>query len=154
MGRKSELDLLASVHFAPPQAALGKGDVCVGKPQNIYLIPAEGGPPEQLTRHGYNEADVGWSPDGNQLVFGLTGPYRSEPAIHLLDLRTHAESTLPGSEGLYSPRWSPDGRYVAAEPLNGESLRLFEVATKKWVELVKVIMGYPSWSRDSKYIYF
>src|SRR5713101_7009690 len=88
------------------------------------------------------------------LVFGLTGPYRSEPAIHLLDLRTHAESTLPGSEGLYSPRWSPDARYVATEPLNGESLRLYEVATQTWVELAKLPIGYPSWSRDSKYIYF
>jgi hypothetical protein len=33
-------------------------------------------------------------------------------------------------------------------------LRLFEFATQKWVELAKLPIGYPSWSRDSKYLYF
>jgi len=126
-----------------------------GKPQKICLIPAEGGEPEQVTKGDYNEGDVGWSADGNQLVSGFTGPFPAKGvAIHLLDLRMHQESLLPGSEGLFSPRWSPDGRYVAALPLNGESLRLYEFATQKWVELAKLPMGYPSWSRDSQYIYF
>jgi hypothetical protein len=33
-----------------------------------------------------------------------------------MDMRTRKVTTLPGSEGLYSTRWSPDGRYIAAMP--------------------------------------
>ena len=72
----------------------------------------------------------------------------------MLDLKTHERSTVPGSEGLFSPRWSPDGRYIAAITIDNASLRLYEGATQKWVELAKLHIGYPSWSRDSKYIYF
>jgi eukaryotic-like serine/threonine-protein kinase len=126
-----------------------------GKPYKVYLISAEGGQPEQMTQGEYNDADVNWSADENQLVFGLRGPFPpSAVAIHLLDLRTHQVSTFPGSEGLFSPRWSPDGRYVAALTLAGDSLRLYEFATQKWVELARLPMGYPSWSRDSGYVYF
>ena len=126
-----------------------------GKPYKVYLIAAEGGEPEQMTQGEYNDSDVSWSADGTKLVFGLSGPFPpSGLAIHLLDLRTRQISTFPGSEGLFSPRWSPDGRYVAALPLDGSSLRLYDFATQKWSELAKLPMGYPSWSRDSKYIYF
>jgi eukaryotic-like serine/threonine-protein kinase len=158
-GREQVQLTFPSMHvFLPRWSADGKqiafAAITLGKFQNIYLIPADGGQPEQLTRGEYSVADVDWSPDGNQLMFGLTGFVQPHLAIHLLNLRTHEESILPGSEGLFSPRWSPDGRYVAALPLNGESLRLYEFATKKWVELVKLPINFPGWSRDSKFIYF
>ena len=122
-----------------------------GKPEGIYLIPAEGGQAEQLTNDQSNELDVGWSPDGNQLVFELQSPGLP---IQLLNLRTHERSKLPASEELFSPRWSPDGHYIAAITIDNASLRLYDVATQKWVELAKLPINYPSWSRDSKYIYF
>jgi hypothetical protein len=31
-------------------------------------------------------------------------------------------------------------------------LAAYDVATQKWVELAKLPIGYPSWSRNSKYI--
>jgi serine/threonine protein kinase/Tol biopolymer transport system component len=125
-----------------------------GKLESVYLITAEGGQAEQVAKDQNNE-DVGWSPDGSQLVFGLAAPFGAAvPTIQLLNLKTHERSTLPGSQGLFSPRWSPDGGYIAAITSDNASLRLYEVATQKWVELAKLPMGYPSWSRDSKYIYF
>jgi Tol biopolymer transport system component len=72
----------------------------------------------------------------------------------LLDLRTHQTSVLPGSKGLFSPRWSPDGRYIAAIPLSGQGLLLFDFAMQNWTELARLPMGNPNWSRDSKSIYF
>jgi len=44
-----------------------------------------------------------------------TGPL-SLVNIQILDLRSNQVSTLPDSDGVYSPRWSPDGRYIAAMP--------------------------------------
>jgi dipeptidyl aminopeptidase/acylaminoacyl peptidase len=126
-----------------------------GKPQSIYLIPAEGGQPEHVTNDQYNELDVGWSSDGNRLVFGLGYPFGlAKPTIQLLNLKTQERATLPAAEGLFSPRWSPDGSHIAALTVENESLRLYEVATQKWLELAKPPINYPSWSRDSKYIYY
>jgi Tol biopolymer transport system component len=137
--------------WAPDGKRIAFAATTPGKPQNIYLIPADGGQPEQVTKD--QEVDVGWSSEGNQLIFG-TPSGAAGPAIHLLNLNTHERLTLPGSEGLFSPRWSPDGDYIAALTVDGGSLRLFEVATQKWVELAKLPIGYPSWSRDSKFIFF
>ena len=43
---------------------------------------------------------------------------------------------LPDSHGCPAAL-SPDGRYVAATPVDGQKLLIFEVATQKWSELVK-----------------
>jgi eukaryotic-like serine/threonine-protein kinase len=71
-----------------------------------------------------------------------------------VDLKTRQVSKLPDSDGLFSPRWSPDGHYIFAftsshpmKPL------LFSMASKKWTRLAEGELGYPSWSRDSKFIY-
>src|SRR5262249_28978399 len=101
--------------------------------------------------------DPGWSPDGTSLIFhsGMADFLSTSPrAIHLLDLKTWEISTIPGSEGLYSPRWSQDGRYIAALRMGSETLQIFDARTKKWTELAKILVGFPVWSRDSNYIYF
>src|SRR5262249_40910166 len=76
-------------------------------------------------------------------------------ALSILNLDTHQITTLPGSEGLYSPRWSPNGRYVVAMPLTEEKLVLFDFATQTWTDLTpgQLHMGTPRWSPDSEYVY-
>jgi Tol biopolymer transport system component len=41
--------------------------------------------------------------------------------IYTIDLRTHEISTIPGSQGLWSPRWSPDGKKIVADQYYGRS---------------------------------
>jgi Tol biopolymer transport system component len=106
-----------------------------------------------------NESDPAWSPDGQALMFGRPPDYVAEPsvpkAIHILDLKTGKLSTLPGSGGLFAPRWSPDGRYVAAMPLNQTKLVLFDFKTGNWSELARFNrMHNPVWSRDGRLVYF
>jgi Tol biopolymer transport system component/predicted Ser/Thr protein kinase len=127
-----------------------------GKPWAMYVTSAEGGDPQEIASE---LGDPGWSADGKSLVFSDTppvfGPNASgKVAIHLMDLKTREVTTLAGSEGLYSPRWSPDGRYIAALRAGPETLMLFDFSTQKWVRLEQIAVGFPSWSRDSKYIYF
>jgi WD40 repeat protein len=74
--------------------------------------------------------------------------------IHILEMKTRQITTLPGSQGRYSPRWSPDGRYIAALPFDESGIKLFDLKTQKWSMLVKGLAGYPSWSHDSRFIYF
>jgi Tol biopolymer transport system component len=71
----------------------------------------------------------------------------------VLDLNTRRISHLPGSEGLWSPRWSPDGRYLAAISGYSEKLMLYDLRTHEQTELAKVEMGNPSWSRNGEFIY-
>ena len=125
-----------------------------GKPRNIYLISAEGGGAQPVTQEQYDQSDAGWSADGNRLAFGSQFSRESESVIRLLDLRTHQVSNLPGSEGLFSPRWSPDGRYIAAMTEDSQKLMLYDFTSQKWVELAKLPMEYPCWSRSGKYVYF
>jgi Tol biopolymer transport system component len=63
-------------------------------------------------------------------------------------------SIVPGSEALFSPHWSPDGRYLAAMTHDFENLTLFDFRTQKWTELAKITTAFPDWSRDGKYFYF
>jgi eukaryotic-like serine/threonine-protein kinase len=129
-----------------------------GKPQKIFLVSSAGGNAQELTPEERIEADPTWSPDGNSLCFGRL-PFQelgsSGPvAIQVLDLKTSQISTLPDSEGLFSPRRSPDGQHLAAMPADSTKLMLFDFATNKWSELGKGSFNFPNWSHDGKYLYF
>jgi Tol biopolymer transport system component/DNA-binding winged helix-turn-helix (wHTH) protein len=130
-----------------------------GKPWKTYLVSAEGGTPLQLVPDERTEHDPGWSPDGNSLVFSAGAPRDpSSMAIYLLEMSTRQLTKLPGSEGLQSPRWSPDGRYIVANNIGLQNkLLLYDFTTQKWAELLagagQSARG-PHWSRDGKYVYF
>lgn len=129
-----------------------------GKPWKIYIISSDGGTPQPLTADARSEADPDWSPDGKSIMFGRPPDYMSEDAtqkaIHIMNLETRAVTTLPGSSGVFSPRWSPDGRYVAAMPLNQRKLLVFDMLTQSWTETPASGVHNPSWSKDSRFIFF
>jgi serine/threonine protein kinase len=125
-----------------------------GEPWQIYIVPAEGGSPELIYRSATNSADPSWSPDGKSLAFGENSLNNQGSAVYVLDLKTRKASKLAGSDGLYSPRWSPDGRYIAAIPLDSLKLMLFDLSTQKWSALAEIFVAYPTWSRDGRYVYF
>jgi len=125
-----------------------------GQKPKMYTVSADGGTPLQMISGNSGEQwDTDWSPDGSKIVFG--GPAANpDLSIQLLDVKTGQVSTLPDSKGLFSARWSPDGRYIAAMPYHSRSLMLFDVVSQKWDEIAKFTMGFPNWSKDSQHIYF
>ncbi|PYT23012.1 MAG: hypothetical protein DMG57_33130 [Acidobacteria bacterium] len=112
--------------------------------------------PNKLTTDERDHADPDWSPDGTSLVFGgePLPVGKATSGISVLDLRTNNTSTVSGSEGLFSPHWSPDGRYVAAISSDGQKLLGFDFTTREWADWATIFVGYVNWSRDGRYIYF
>src|SRR5216684_9046494 len=123
-----------------------------GRSPSLVIRPAN---PGKSMPFPLLEADPNWSADGKSLVFGGNSAYSNQAsAVYVLDLKTRKASKLPGSDGLFSPRWSPKGRYIAAIPLDSLRLMLFDLQTQKWTDLAKIFVAYPTWSRDGRYLYF
>jgi len=91
----------------------------------LFLVPAEGGTPRQLTSGEYSTSELGsgpnydWTPDGRTIVFdGLRdadADYRyRESYLYAVDVKGGAIRPLVTKKGGWSnPTVSPDGRTVA-----------------------------------------
>jgi serine/threonine protein kinase len=123
-----------------------------------YMVPSDGGTPQKLIPGDNSpKTDPNWSPDGQSVVFSVseTGGRDPKSEIHIIELASRKVTALPESLGAFSPRWSPDGRYIAAISDNPPSLRIFNLETRRWSILPqKTSITYPEWSRDGQYIYF
>ena len=122
-------------------------------PARIYEVSAGGGSPRELLPNDHSQQlDPNWSPDGSKIIFA--GESNSPASsIRILDLATDQLSTLPASQGLYSPRWSPDGRHISAFSAESKTLLLFDMQTQKWSELASGSLSWLNWSHDSKFVY-
>ena len=79
---------------------------------DVFLIPAGGGPAKQLTFHSGNDEVVGWSRDGKSVVFraprGL-GAFPNVATLHQISIDGGQEQPLPTDWG-WSGSFSPDGK--------------------------------------------
>jgi Tol biopolymer transport system component/DNA-binding winged helix-turn-helix (wHTH) protein len=158
--------------WSPDGSKIAFMDVQLGRPYKIRLLSSFGSSPELLlpSDSGEAEADPTWMPDGNSIVLAkFDGTYKVNIAIYRLDSKTSKVSSIPDSDGLFSPRVSPDGRYISAltytterfltkEHINplllSAKLMLFDTNTNHWSSLVEgEWFGYNEWSHDGKYIY-
>ena len=128
-----------------------------GNPWKILVVPADGGTPREAVAGDRNQGDPTWMPDSNSIVFAgipwLEYSTVTGPNIHIVDLKTSQVSDVPGSEKLFSPRCSRDGRYIAAFSLDSTKLMLYDVKKKSWRQLAVSQFGFENWSHDGKYLY-
>jgi DNA-binding winged helix-turn-helix (wHTH) protein/Tol biopolymer transport system component len=129
-----------------------------GEPSKVGLIARDGGKIDYVIPGDRDQGAPSWSADGGQLIFGDVPPVFGQDdgshTIHIFDLRTKQTSDLPGSKGLWSSRWSPDGRNIAALTITSQDLMLFDWTTKRWRDLRAGPVNNPTWSSDSRYIYY
>ena len=125
--------------------------------EKAWVVSSQGGNPRRLMPDDNGtETDPNWSPDGKKIIFSTSPEGGADPksVIKILDLDSNSVSTVPGSVGLFSPRWSPDGRSIAAVRMNSTTLNVFDIKTQKWSTPYKGVVAYQSWSKDSAHVYF
>jgi serine/threonine protein kinase/Tol biopolymer transport system component len=145
--------------WSPDGSQIAFTGVRPGEPSQVFLVSAWGGNPEQLTSGDVDNGDAVWSPDGNSLAY-VKGAWNTNTQLQILDLKTRHVTPLPDSAWMWEPRWSPDGRYLLAYPMNDgyprDRLMLYDFNRRSWQQLTKdkVEATYPVWTADSKCIYF
>jgi dipeptidyl aminopeptidase/acylaminoacyl peptidase len=148
---------VALPHWSPDGMQIAYVSMQPGQPWKISMIAAGGGTSQEILADTGSQIDVNWSPDGTRIMFGDFAHDTHGLSIRILDLKTHKTEAVPGSEGLFSPRWSPSGRYIAALSPDNTTVKRFDYKSQKWSDWLTEPAGtvnYPVWSADSQYLYF
>jgi Tol biopolymer transport system component len=125
-----------------------------GGKTTIYLGSFDGGPSQQPLPPGPSRHWPDWSPDGQTMVFSLEeelGETSTAGAgLYLFDFRRGNTTKVPGSDGLTQPRFSPDGRFLAALSGDVSMMMLLDLRTHRWSEVARgKVFTFPVWSADS-----
>lgn len=143
--------------WSPDGSMIAFSDDQYYRPWRVAIVSSAGGSPQLLADPNTNDVDGDptWLPDGESIIFHKRdGMHLDRGAVYRLDLKSGKVSTIPGSEGLYSPRVSPNGLYIAALSTDFTKLMLFDTGTNQWSTLVESEqVGYNEWSHDGKYVY-
>jgi Tol biopolymer transport system component len=141
--------------WAPDGSRIVFSSHAPGKPWNLQMIAASGGLPEVLHAEDLDQMDPSWLVEGKSLIFGGRPLAAHKVGIRTLDLTTGEIVTLAGSQGLFSPRRSPDGRFLAAITADNEGVMLLDMGRQEWTRLAQASgVAWPTWAHTSAALYF
>ena len=122
----------------------------------VYIVDAGGGPPRAIVPDDIEQGIPSWAPDSRHLTFGdvpeTFGVPDGTETIHIYDLDTRQTTTIPGSRGLWTSRWSSDSRYIAALTIRDQRLMLYDSRDGIWRDLRAGSVGDLMWARDGRSI--
>lgn len=146
--------------------------------EQVYVMPAEGGVPRQLTfypafgpgapRHGYDHQVMGWTPDGKSILFRATREadgVLSRGALYTVSLEGGLPKKLPMTES-GAGDFAPDGKRILYSPLFrdfrhwkryeggwAQDLYVFDLATRaqKRIAFSRRTERDPMWIGDTVY---
>jgi Tol biopolymer transport system component len=118
-----------------------------------YLISAQGGNPEPFPEEAESQSSPDWVPDRDALTYSRDNAAANH-ALYIFDRKSGHSEKISGTEGLYGSLWSPNGQYLIAEDVPADRLVLVDLKSGKRTQIAGAAVQWPSWSPDSKYIYF
>ena len=82
---------------------------------NLWLVPADGGWPTQLTVSDQRQTSAAWSPDGKWIAYMSDYDGDEQWDIFLVSPKTGQVVNLTHTRQIaeVNPQWSPDGRYLS-----------------------------------------
>jgi dipeptidyl aminopeptidase/acylaminoacyl peptidase len=132
---------------------------------NLWLVPAEGGWPVQLTVSDQRQSSPAWSPDGKWIAYQSDYDGDEQWDIFLVSPKTGKVVNLTSTREIaeLNPTWSPDGRYLAYE-VKPKTSAAYEIDIYDTLmrEVKHLTTGTPQdksnsnpiWSKDGKYIVY
>ena len=132
---------------------------------NLWLVPAEGGWPVQLTVSDQRQSSPAWSPDGKWIAYQSDYDSDEQWDIFLVSPKTGKIVNVTHTREIaeLNPTWSPDGRYLAYE-VKPKTSAAYEIDVYDTImrEVKHVTTGTPQdkhnsnpiWSKDGKYIVY
>jgi dipeptidyl aminopeptidase/acylaminoacyl peptidase len=132
---------------------------------NLWLVPAEGGWPIQVTVSDQRQSSPAWSPDGKWIAYQSDYDGDELWDIFLVSPKTGKVVNLTSTREIseMNPTWSPDGRYLAYE-VKPKTSAASEIDVYDMVmrEVKHITTGTPQdkgnsdpiWSKDGKYIVY
>jgi DNA-binding winged helix-turn-helix (wHTH) protein/Tol biopolymer transport system component len=159
---RAELTTTSPGAYAPSWSPNGKDILftafLLGKQPQLYLVSSGGGVPRSVLPAGTPGMTLSgdWSPDGARIIMD----YRNhdsgkESLLQILTVQSGAIEKLAGTEGFSQPRWSPDGKHLAAVEQRAHRILLSDAQGKEWSYLADV--QNPAglyWSVDGTALYF
>ena len=132
---------------------------------NLWLVPAGGGWPTQLTISDQRQSQPAWSPDGTWIAYISDHDGDEQWDVFLVSPKTGDVVNLTTSpeSGDEEPTWAPDGRHLAyiTKPKTGSSfeIELMDVATRHVRHLTpktpaELSNSHPIFSRDGKLLVY
>ena len=130
---------------------------------NLWLVPAEGGWPMQLTISDQRQSAPAWSPDGKWIAYQSDYDGDEQWDIFFVSPKTGQVVNVTNTREIAeeSPAWSPDGRYLAymVKPKTSSvyEIDIFDTLMRETKHLTtgtpkdKMNVG-PVWSKDGKWI--
>ena len=149
----------------------GAGYLTRDPSNHLYVYEVSSGTLTRITSGRYAETEAAWSPDGTRVVFVSNrgeepdAEYRADLWIVPAEPDAGAGPLMQLTDDEYeksSPRWSPDGRYIAylsfedgvygigrltIVPADGGEPRILGAELDRWVRDIQ-------FSDDGRYIYF
>ncbi len=132
---------------------------------NVWIVPADGGWPVQLTISDQRQAAPAWSPDGKWIAYMSDFDGDEQWDIFLVSPKTGQVVNLTNTREIAeeSPEWSPDGRYLAYM-VKPKTSSVFEIDVYDTLmrETKHITTGTPKdkmnvdpiWSADGKFIVY
>lgn len=132
---------------------------------NLWIVPAEGGWPVQLTVSDQRQTAPAWSPDGKWIAYQSDYDDDEQWDIFLVSPKTGKVVNLTNTREIaeMDPTWSPDGRYLAyaVKPKTSAAYEI-DVYDTLMREVKHITTNTPQdksnsnpiWSRDGKYIVY